>query len=341
MKKMQKEAEKEKKRRTQDPFYLGAKKQDDTVMLEAEEVENIPVFRLSDDEGEKKKKKKKKKKYSSDEEEDEDIPPPSPADSAPSFTVDMGYEMPDGGDDEDEEGETDDKDELAARLNVDISKPLKSSEVLPTIKSYERKSRYEVEEEERRKKKKDKKDKKKDKKKKPEPDDDAKSMMSDITMDTLATGQEPEEPAKELTEEEKKEWEKEGKSELDRKYFGIFSRSRHGRYHECERILKSEVDKDVRDEFGNTPLIVACQNGKKRVAKLFLRYKANINTVNKQGNTCLHYCFTYGYGDLGDYLISKGADQSIKNHNGLTCYEGLDKERQASAITSARSSKRR
>ena len=28
---------------------------------------------------------------------------------------------------------------------------------------------------------------------------------------------------------------------------------------------------DVRDEFGNTPLIVACQNGKKRVAKLFLR----------------------------------------------------------------------
>ena len=24
-----------------------------------------------------------------------------------------------------------------------------------------------------------------------------------------------------------------------------------------------------------------------------------------QGNTCLHYCFTYGYGELGDYLISK------------------------------------
>lgn len=27
--------------------------------------------------------------------------------------------------------------------------------------------------------------------------------------------------------------------------------------------------------------------------------------VNWQGNTCLHYCFTYGYGELGDYLISK------------------------------------
>lgn len=106
---------------------------------------------------------------------------------------------------------------------------------------------------------------------------------------------------------------------------------------ECERILKSDVAVDVKDEFGNTPLIVACQNGKKRLAKLFLRYKANIKEVNLQGNTVLHYCFTYGYGDLGDYLISKGADPKIVNKNGLTCYEGLDVVRQASA----RSSKKR
>lgn len=28
--------------------------------------------------------------------------------------------------------------------------------------------------------------------------------------------------------------------------------------------------------------------------------------------------------DLGDYLISKGGDDSIQNVNGLTCYEGLE-----------------
>jgi len=111
----------------------------------------------------------------------------------------------------------------------------------------------------------------------------------------------------------------------------ISPRSRHGRYEECERILKSDVHVDVRDEYGNTPLIIAAQNGKKRLAKLFLRYRADINAVNAQGNSCLHYCFTYGYGDLGDYLISKGANASIKNKNGLTCYEGLDVSRQASA----------
>ncbi len=30
-----------------------------------------------------------------------------------------------------------------------------------------------------------------------------------------------------------------------------------------------------------------------------------VKRVYKQGNSCLHYCFTYNYGDLGDYLISK------------------------------------
>jgi DNA repair exonuclease SbcCD ATPase subunit len=166
-------------------------------------------------------------------------------------------------------------------------------------------------------------------------DDDNMSVMSDMTDVTMASR--ADEPATELNEKEKEKWAKEGKSELDKKYFGIFSRSRHGRYQECERILKTEVDGakvpvDCRDEFDNTPLIVACQNGKKRLAKLFLRYKANINAVNGQGNSVLHYCFTYGYGDLGDYLISKGANAALKNNNGLTCYDGLDQIRQASAV---------
>ena len=97
-----------------------------------------------------------------------------------------------------------------------------------------------------------------------------------------------------------------------------------------------KVPVDCRDEFENTPLIIAAQNNKKRVAKLFLRQRANINAINSHGNTCLHYCFTYGYADLGDYLISKGADDSLKNKQGLTCYEGLDKVRQASARPSSK-----
>lgn len=43
-----------------------------------------------------------------------------------------------------------------------------------------------------------------------------------------------------------------------------------------------------------------------------------------KGNTPLHFCFTYGYGDsLGSYLISKGADATIRNNSGMTCREGI------------------
>jgi ankyrin repeat protein len=63
---------------------------------------------------------------------------------------------------------------------------------------------------------------------------------------------------------------------------------------------------DVRDEYGSTLLIIACQNGNKRVAKQVLRRGADINCRNYKGNTPLHYCYQYGYGDtLGQYLISK------------------------------------
>ena len=52
--------------------------------------------------------------------------------------------MPEGGDDDDDNDEGQNaKDEVAAKLNVDLSKPLRKGEdALPTIKAYERKSRY-------------------------------------------------------------------------------------------------------------------------------------------------------------------------------------------------------
>ena len=99
----------------------------------------------------------------------------------------MGYEMPEGNDDDDEDDSAaNGKDEVASKLDVDLSKPLrKGEELLPTIKAYERKSRYEVEEELRKQKaaarkekkegkgeKKDKKDKKSKKDKKGKDDDE-------------------------------------------------------------------------------------------------------------------------------------------------------------------------
>jgi hypothetical protein len=104
----------------------------------------------------------------------------------------------------------------------------------------------------------------------------------------------------------------------------IFSFARHGRVDEIDRLLDKGIPVDVRDSYGNTLLTIACQNGNKRVAKCVLRRAANINSRNNKGNTPLHYCYSYGYGDtLGQYLIDKGADSGAKNHAGKGIYDGI------------------
>jgi len=104
----------------------------------------------------------------------------------------------------------------------------------------------------------------------------------------------------------------------------IFQATRHGRASEVTRLLEKGVPVNVKDTFGNTMLAIACQNGLKKIAKIALRRGADINSRNYKGNTPLHFCYTYGYGDsLGTYLISKGADPDIRNHTGHVCFDGL------------------
>eukprot|EP01028_Stygiella_incarcerata_P011069 TRINITY_DN607_c0_g1_i1.p2 TRINITY_DN607_c0_g1~~TRINITY_DN607_c0_g1_i1.p2 ORF type:complete len:395 (+),score=125.73 TRINITY_DN607_c0_g1_i1:1694-2878(+) len=104
---------------------------------------------------------------------------------------------------------------------------------------------------------------------------------------------------------------------------GLFSKARHNKTEDAEAILDKGISIDTRDSFGNTILIIAAQNGHKAMMKLCLRKKADINAQNKKGQTPLHFAFAYGYSDLGEWLLSKGADDTIRNMSGLTCYEGL------------------
>ena len=51
-------------------------------------------------------------------------------------------------------------------------------------------------------------------------------------------------------------------------------------------------------------------------------FVSNLNTNYSENSYSI---ITFLYSDeLGDYLISKGADDSLQNANALTCYEGLD-----------------
>ena len=58
-------------------------------------------------------------------------------------------------------------------------------------------------------------------------------------------------------------------------------------------LKKPGLSVDVRDKFGNTPLIVACQNGHGRLAKMCVRYGADVNAVNHKKNTPLHFTVSF------------------------------------------------
>jgi ankyrin repeat protein len=47
-----------------------------------------------------------------------------------------------------------------------------------------------------------------------------------------------------------------------------------------------------------------------------------MNAQNHSGNSALHFCVMHKHTELAGYLQSKGADDSLLNAQGLTCYEG-------------------
>ena len=90
---------------------------------------------------------------------------------------------------------------------------------------------------------------------------------------------------------------------------------------EVRKALDGGMPVDTRDKHGNTLLHVACQNGNKKLVKALLRKHADIDATNQNGNTGLHFCFMYAYYGLGEYLISKGANDGLRNADGATPYE--------------------
>ena len=77
------------------------------------------------------------------------------------------------------------------------------------------------------------------------------------------------------------------------------------------------------DEFGNTMLTLACQNGNVKVTKYLMAKGSNPNHQNLQGQTPAHYCIAYQNFDLSTWLFENGADDTRENKYGLTPYDGL------------------
>jgi len=107
----------------------------------------------------------------------------------------------------------------------------------------------------------------------------------------------------------------------------VFSFVRHNRYEAVEELIQQDPSVlNQLDDRQNNLLHIACQNNNRRVAKLLIKAGININKQNKNGNTALHYCYAYSFTQLAEFLIAKGADESLSNMDGKLPYEGLGKE---------------
>ena len=62
----------------------------------------------------------------------------------------------------------------------------------------------------------------------------------------------------------------------------VFSKVRHNRFEEVQKLLEEGLPVDATDDNGNAMLHIACQNGHRRLAKVLLRGGANMNAQNNK-----------------------------------------------------------
>lgn len=111
-------------------------------------------------------------------------------------------------------------------------------------------------------------------------------------------------------------------SEADKERFKkIFDLVRFNKYKDVEKLIKDGCPVDWRDPNGYTPLMVASQNGLKRIVKICMRYNCDMNAQNHRGHTACHLATMYENGDLMEYMVSKGARDDILNEQGKTCHD--------------------
>ncbi|EKX51716.1 hypothetical protein GUITHDRAFT_84839 [Guillardia theta CCMP2712] len=102
----------------------------------------------------------------------------------------------------------------------------------------------------------------------------------------------------------------------------IVRKARLGSLVEVKGILEREnASVHSTDNKGNSVLAAAAANGHLNIVKLLLRYNANINACNQRGQSPLFLALKYGYTDVAEFLLQNRADSSLRDDEGLDCFE--------------------
>ncbi len=86
------------------------------------------------------------------------------------------------------------------------------------------------------------------------------------------------------------------------------------------------------DEYGNTMLGLACQNGNMKICKYLLSKGSNPNHQNHLGQTPAHFAIAFQFFELSQWLFENGGDDTLENKFGLTPYDGLLADETSDAV---------
>lgn len=86
-------------------------------------------------------------------------------------------------------------------------------------------------------------------------------------------------------------------------------------------LLECGLNPNLKDLFGQTPLIQAAVRDSIDCAELLIKYGANINLFNKYQNTALHVAAWNNHKQFCKILIDNKADIMKKNYENKTCLD--------------------
>ena len=98
----------------------------------------------------------------------------------------------------------------------------------------------------------------------------------------------------------------------------LFDAVKSGDLTEVERLLNEGADVGARDQFGNTPLHVACYHGHTDIVRLLLERGADVGARDQFGDTPLHLACEWCAYNTIEILIERGADVGAQGEDGRT-----------------------
>ena len=97
-----------------------------------------------------------------------------------------------------------------------------------------------------------------------------------------------------------------------------------GNYHNfLELMTKYKIDPETRDYKGNTLMILAVNSNSIDIVDYLVKRDFNVNGINHNYNTPLHYAISHRNYEMVDFLIKNGADENVKNSDGISPWQCL------------------